>query len=138
MICRAFRKFLVGSCFIHLAATLPLPVHNPSNPVLGRDSDRLARFNLLRNPFAIRSAEQGFDSKMYYDKDTSSSKEGFVVLGVSGSGKSSLRLKIENELSNEDDRVFVVSLTDPHQMDRWFADFYASLQVTCKSVYRDR
>ena len=118
----AIFKYTLASFFIN--NLVALHVHNPSiGPTLScRDSDGLARFGLHRNPFAIRSAEQAHNSSIFYSKDTSSSKEGCIVLGASGSGKTALRLKIDEDLL-KDENPFVVSLTDPFQIDRWLAEF---------------
>ncbi len=102
-----------------------LHVHNPGlySLDLSGEYSRLARFQLKRNPFAVRSAEIGPNSSTHYPHNLCSSSEGCIVLGSSGSGKTALRISIENELSKENKRPLVVSLTEPQQLDHFIIEF---------------
>jgi hypothetical protein len=84
---------------------------------------RLARFQLKRNPFALRSAELEYNNSVHYPHNLCSSSESCIVLGSPGSGKTALRMNIENELSKEKRRPFVVSLTEPQKLDHFLIEF---------------
>jgi hypothetical protein len=108
--------------FIPLLSSLHF--HDPGIYLLDKsgEASRLARFQLKRNPFAIRSAELGSNST-YYPQNLCSSSEGCIVLGSQGSGKTALRISIENELSKERKSPFVISLTQPQQLDHFIFEF---------------
>jgi hypothetical protein len=118
----------------HIPLLLSLHLHDPSlSPDQIGESSRLARFQLKKNPFSIRSAELERNISVHYPHNLCSSSESCIVLGPSGSGKSALRISIENELSKENKRPFVVSLTEPQQLDHFLFEFKSKFSLNRNS-----